>query len=66
MARLQFCRRCTAWFTSILRDPPTYCHECTVVMQTEMASVSDEPRKKYELTGTDAAFLKSIRVASEA
>jgi hypothetical protein len=68
MAHLVRCRRCSALFPTEARQPPDVCVECAVVLRQgpTLAPVSDEPRHAWELTGTDSAFLKSIRIASEA
>jgi hypothetical protein len=67
MARVLFCRRCTAGVTATKGDIPTLCPFCGygAGWTTQMAPLPDEPRPAWELTHNDKRFLASIKVSSD-
>jgi hypothetical protein len=68
MARLVWCRRCTAMFTSVAGELKNVCPSCKLdpAHWTTMAPEdSIEPVKPYEVTTNDRRFLRSLRIAAE-
>lgn len=69
MARVLFCRRCDAGYTSTAGDVPRVCPFCghSAGWTTQaLAPVSAiEPVKAYELTPLDRSFLTALRILAE-
>lgn len=60
------CKRCTAHF--VPQDEETsFCAACAPAILASMlaAASANEPRRRYELTGTDESFLKNLGISPD-